>query len=303
MTIKHILTPSLLALAGTLLISTAQAQLIIATPNVQTLITFDADTPGIYQARTGTGNMRNISEPDAFDLSTFNANKASSFLTGGVASAHQFTAGYTGSGNGSPTRFQADANGDGTTNQNVGNVSQRVWRPDETSPLQGGNPTGDYSQLSSNALRLSVNAGFDSSAIFFRIQNNTGSTIKDWQFTSDIFYFEPDANSFSNLTFSYAIDNGVNPAAMTFTGFGTAPAITQGVVLSSLAGTLNQTVTTAGVANGDYIVLAFKDTTGNSGSTIFLDNIGVTGVIPEPGTYALFGGLVLLGITFLRRRR
>lgn len=288
---------TLLALSAFLIIAApASAQLVIYTTNTPSVITFDADTAGIYQARTGTGTMRSIAEPDAFGLSQFNANKSSALLVGGAASAQQYTTGFTGSGNGSPTRFQADANGDGDTiDEGVGNVNIRVYRPDETLG------TG----LSSNAVSLSQNGDFAFNSLYFRIQNNTGATVTDWTFAADIFYAEPDANNFSNLTFSYAIDNGVDPAAMTFTGFGTAPAITQAATLASLAGALNQTITTAGVANGDYIILAFRDTAAStSGSTIFLDNIGVTAVaVPEPSTYAALLGLLALGVVAYRRRR
>jgi len=270
----------------------AHGQLVINSLDTQQIITFDSDLAGIYQARTGTGFMRPLVEPDAFGLAPGNPNKSSALLVNGVAIANQPTTGWTGAGAGSPTRFANDANNNGDTDdESVGNSSVRVYRPDETTA----------SGLASNAFAVSRNNDFATSSIYFRIQNNTGSTINDWNFTSDIFYAEPDANNFSILQFSYAISNGIDPATMSFTAFGTAPTITSGMTLSATpAGTLNQTVSTSGVANGDYIILAFSDLQSAQGSTIFLDNIGVTAV-PEPGTVGLL--IAGLGILMMVRRR
>jgi hypothetical protein len=46
---------AVLALAALGLASTASAQLAITQLGTPTTITFDGNTPGIYQARTGTG--------------------------------------------------------------------------------------------------------------------------------------------------------------------------------------------------------------------------------------------------------
>jgi hypothetical protein len=123
--------------------------------------------------------------------------------------------------------------------------------------------------------------------------------VSAWTFTADLFIAEPDANNFSIIQFSYAVSNGDNPAAMSFTNFGGSPTITQNMTLSGTPQfQLNSTVS-ATVAHGDYIVLAFRDLQPEHGSTVFIDNIGVTAV-PEASTYALIG-LGLAALFTLRR--
>jgi hypothetical protein len=277
------------------LASTASAQLVITQLGTPTVITFDTATPGIYHPRTGTGDSRSISEPNSWDIDPNNnsANKPSALISTGVALSQTFHTGYTGQGNGSPTRFAADGNGNGNINDNdIGFETMLVLRPD-----QG---TG----LASNALRLSNNNDYALNSFYFRIQNNTGSTVSAWNFKADLFIAEPDDDGFSNIQFAYAVDNGNNPAAMTFTTFGGPFEIKSGM---TLVGThpqfkLDYTVNlNPGVANGGYIVLAFLDNPPNNtaGSTVFIDNIGITAV-PEPSTYALIG-LGLAALFTLRR--
>ena len=247
-----------------------------APPSVSLLgINFDEDSPGFYQARTGTGDMKTITEPDSWFVNSFNSNKTSSLLSNRVACSHSNLQGWSGNGNGSPTRFANDANNNGLTDD--GNAIQtdamRVIRPDESSGAG----------LASNAYRLSgqsdTNNDYAVNAVYFRIQNTTDAAITQLHVDADIFYAEPDANNFSNLVFSYAIDNGVDPGAMTFTDFGTAPAIQQGMTLSAIpAGQLYETLTIeGGIPAGGHIVLCFRDDSPDAaGSTILLDNIAVT---------------------------
>jgi hypothetical protein len=278
---------SVLALAALGLASTASAQLVITQLGTPTVITFDTDTPGIYSARTGTGNSRSITEPDDWDVNPNNPNKASALISTGVALSRSNHTGYTGQVQGSPTRFAADGNGNGLVDVDIGFNEMLVLRPD-----QG---TG----LASNALRLTLNNDWALNSFYFRIQNNTGSTVSAWTFTADLFIAEPNANNFSNIQFSYAVSNLTNPGNMTFTTFGGSPSITPGMTLSgNPAFQLNSTVS-ATVAHGDYIVLAFNDLQTTEGSTVFVDNIGITAV-PEPSTYALIG-LGLAALFTLRR--
>jgi hypothetical protein len=278
---------SVLALAALGLASTASAQLAITQLGTQTLITFDSATPGIYHPRTGNGGTYNIIEPDSWQLDNFNNDKGSGFLSNGVASSYGTLPGYQGQGNNSPTRFANDGNGNGQTNNEIGFGSMAVYRPDQ------------ISGLTSNAFRLAINNDWAQNGQYFRILNNTGSTVSAWTFTADLFIAEPDGNDFSIIQFSYAVSNGDNPAAMTFTTFGGSPTISQGMTLGTNPQfQLNATVN-ASVANGDYIVLAFRDLQTSNGSTVFIDNIGVTAV-PEPSTYALIG-LGLAALFTLRR--
>jgi hypothetical protein len=272
------------------LASTASAQLVITQLGTQTLITFDTATPGIYHPRTGTGGTYNIIEPDSWQLDNFNNDKGSGFLSNGVASSYGTLSGYQGQGNNSPTRFANDGNGNGnSTDDNIGFSGMAVYRPDQ---IPG---------LNSNAFRLAIDGDWAENGQYFRILNNTGSTVSAWTFTADLFIVEPDAdaNDFSNIQFAYAVDNGNNPATMPFTPFGGSPTITSGMTLSGTPQfQLNSTVS-ATVANGGYIVLAFLDTANAPGSTVFVDNIGITAV-PEPSTYALIG-LGLAALFTLRR--
>jgi hypothetical protein len=262
------------------LASTASAQLVITQLGTQTLITFDTDTPGIYHARTPGSPMRAIYEPNVGANELAND---SYFFSNGVASQHSHQYG------GNPTRFANDGDGNGQTNDQIGQTTQRVYHNGETAAAG----------LSSNALRLSDNNDWALNGWYFRIQNNTGSTVSAWTFTADLFIAEPNANNFSIIQFAYAVSNGDNPATMTFTPFGGPVNISQGMTLSATPQfQLNSTVN-ATVANGGYIVLAFRDLQATEGSTVFIDNIGITAV-PEPSTYALIG-LGLAALFTLRR--
>jgi hypothetical protein len=282
---------SLLALAAFGMASTASAQLVITNLNTPTLIDFDSATPGIYHPRTGTGGTFNIIEPNSWQLDNFNADQGSGFLSNGVANSYGNVEGYVGQGNNSPTHFANDGNGNGQTNNEIGFGGMAVYRPDQP----------EATGLNSNAFRLAINNDWAQNGQYFRIQNNTGATVSQWTFTADLFIAEPDASNFSNIQFSYAVDNGVNPATMTFTTFGGSPTITQGMTLSGTPQfQLNSTVS-ATVAHGDYIVLAFNDLQTTEGSTVFVDNIGIT-AIPEPSTLAL-AGIALSSLLLVRRRR
>jgi hypothetical protein len=270
------------------LASTASAQLIITQLGTTTTIDFDSTTPGIYQARTGTGGSRSIAEPNSWDVDPNNANKASALISTGVALSQTFHTGYAEQGNGSPTRFAADGNGNNTTNDvDIGFSTMLVLQETE---------------LASNALRLSDNDDYALNSFYFRIQNNTGSTVTAWNFKADLFIAEPNGNDFSIIEFAYAVDNGNNPATMTFTPFGGPFQIQSGMTLGTNPQfQLDYTVIdlNPGVANGGYIVLAIRDIQPGYGSTVFIDNIGITAV-PEPSTYALIG-LGLAALFTLRR--
>jgi hypothetical protein len=263
---------------------TATAQLVITQLGTPTVIDFQSDIPGVYVTPTGFGGVTTIAEPNAPEV-TNPSNRYSAVISTGVSFLHPNANG------GNPTLFAADGNSNGTTTDlSISHGSMKV--------LDSTGPEADP-QLSSRALRLSPNNDGIQNAVFFRIQNNTGQTVNSWIFTADIFFREPNAGDSSSVELSYAANNGNNPGAMTFNTIATSPSSVQSSVLY-LAHSFNETVNVS-VANGDYIVLRFRDTQGQagSGSTTFIDNIGVIAV-PEPSTYLLIG--LGVGALFALRR-
>jgi hypothetical protein len=223
--------------------------------------------------------MRSISEPDAGGLAT-TTDKTSALFANRVASAQNNHTGWTGSGSGSSTRFANDADNDGnTTDEIVGLQGIRVYRPDET----------EATGLPSNALAIAADNDWATSAVFIRIQNTTAQAISTWKIGGKFYISEPDTSNKSLLQFAYAVSDDTNPDAMTFTPYGTPPAVTPGMVLSTTpAYTLSETITTTPVAPGGYLVLAFRDTQNNGdgsfGSAVFLDDLTTTAVVPSSVT-------------------
>lgn len=266
----------------------AHAQLVISTPGAASVVTFDEDVAGIYQARTGTGANRILTEPSAWDRSQFNGNRANTLLPEGV-SMRSSNAGASPSGVANDaTPFGNDYNLNEATNNGfnqpaVGGLGVRL----------GGNTVNE-----SNALAIAFDGNFQVVSFFFRIQNNTGAPIDMWNFTFDVLYGDDDS-SLSDLVFSYAVSSDSDPDDITFSNFGTAPAIgtTDGL---ELAGTVNENIS-ATVANGEYIILGFTDTVAD-GSTVMIDDLAITAVVPEPAHYAAALAAVMGLLCWLRRR-
>ncbi len=260
----------------------------IGSTNTQTLIDFDTDVANVFQIGAGDnagGATTQVGESDQWNMhGTFNSYRFGGLLTAGAAMMYQYQDG------GVATTFGVDPNGDGDVNDLYG--SNRI----------GAEQASDLAGASSNGLLLSVDGDFASSAFYIRIKNDTGQTITDWNFAADVLYEESESSA-STATFGYAIDNGLVGTSMTFTGFGNASAATSGATYATTAYGLDETLTTAGVADGEYIVLGFFDQLNNShGSGIVIDNIGITALtaVPEPGSLSLFA---VAGLCMSCRRR
>ena len=252
----------------------------VVNDGTQQLITFESDIAGVFVANAGTEGNYGIVEPDAWQISPWNDNRGAGLISTAAALQQEWHPGYN-SVAASSTRLLADGDGNGTTNTTIGFNQVGV-------KLGAG---ADHS------MQMAQDGDYANNGLYFRILNDTGATVTDWTFDA-LVYFGDDDTSTSTLSFSYAIDNGTDPDAMTFSSFDSVSAAI-GDVITTLDYTMSQTVTTAGVADGDYIVLAFTDPSGD-GSDIYLDDIGVT-AIPEPATLGLIATLSG-AMLFIRRR-
>jgi hypothetical protein len=104
-------------------------------------------------------------------------------------------------------------------------------------------------------------------------------------------------NAASNV---YPQEDG-STGTVTFGEIGLGVAITTGVTSISYDFTLTEAGNT-----GDYLVLGWGTRSANGGVTGTVSdafNVDNITIVPEPGTYALLGGLLALSHVMLRRRR
>ena len=248
---------AMVAMAG------AASAALMVTNNTQHLITFETDIAGAFVANVGDNEWsRNVIEPDGNEASPLNANRGPVMLSTSWAARHVWH--NDGLGGGVPTYFLADANNNGTTDQVLGSNQMGMY--------DGAGATSNH------AYRVTLDGSWADTGLYLRIQNNTGAAVTDWTFNMDVYFGEADSDE-STLQYSYAVDNGTAPGAMTYTTFGAALSSVNGDVITGPAKTMNETVTTTGVAAGGYIVLQIdsKNTSGGA-SDVYLDNIGVTAV-------------------------
>ncbi len=270
--------------------TTSHANILLESLNSQQLITFDADYPGVVSTGPAIVTTK-LAEPDSFRVIGSSTDRANVLVTSGASLAYGFIQ------DGTPYRLRADQNNNGNTTEEVNFNPIGIYRPTDGNTTGFQADYGNLSSLSSNGYLLSGDGDFATGGLFLRAQNNTGGTVTDFKFDASVFYKEDDDNK-STFTWGYAIDNGDNISTMSFVDLGATPAITNGDTFAGGAKLLSVTVSTAGVADGEFLVLGFRDG-GGGGSSIVLDDIGVTAV-PEPSSLALIG---LAGIACLARRR
>ena len=273
----------------------AASAALVVNDGTTTTLTFDAAHTNVFAPGKGTnsgGSATGVAEPDQFNFfGVFNANASGGLMSTATSISHQFHNGGTAS------PFGADSNGDADFGDAANTTNQL-----------GAERAADLVGATSNGLLVSKEGDFANSGIYLRIQNNTGATVSDWNFSAKV-YYEESGGGASTATFGYAVDNGTDPTfstGMTYTDFGAAPAAISTDSYATLAYTLNETVTTSGVADGDYIVLGFFDQLNNAnGSGIVIDDIGITAVIsavPEPSSFFLLGAISLLAFGKHRTR-
>jgi len=160
-----------------------------------------------------------------------------------------------------------------------------------------------------NTLSASGTTIFNPGALELRVRNDTSSTVTGINFVFDIFVFN-DRGSEYQLDFGVYLDgedkvNDIRPAGSLTTDAGrdNPPASNTWQAAKPQSGSvwgLNWTT-------GNDLIFRWAGTNLDALETNFdelaLDNIRITTAIPEPSTYALiFGALVLLGEVVVKRR-
>lgn len=263
--------------------SVSHAALVMNSGNTPVLFTFDDDVSGVFVAAAGDGLNANgsIGETDAWTMNTqYNTNRQGGFFSTAASASNEWTSG-------SPFPFAANFNADADTEDYLNiNDTVNIQRTSE-------------SGLPTRVLKLATANNWGTQAFYLRVQNNTGATVTSWNLAGDLFTADSDG-SLGTESIGYAVDNGTSPSAMTFTNITSRVGVNTGGLYAyqSLAG-LSETVS-ASVANGDYLVLAFRDSGGNR-SSFAVDNLAITAVVPEPTALAL-AGMSLAGLLARRRK-
>lgn len=145
----------------------------------------------------------------------------------------------------------------------------------------------------------------------FGITNNTGATLTsaDIAFVSAI-WRTPNNNTSDSLTVGYAITTSAAWTSLTYTTINElGSSISQGAAgggvnadpnASGLFSAKSATLGGLNWADGDTLYIRFLD--GNGAAAWGIDNFSFA-AIPEPSSYAVLAGVVVLGLAAVRRRR
>lgn len=255
----------------------ARAEIVLNSPDTPVTVDFNSSIPGIVQVYAG--NRRGLMEPNWWERQS---NLGQAFHPEGVALMHTF--GDFGRGNGVGSLLGPDANGDGDT----GDVFGGTVTPFIEMNFFG---AGDHVAI------LNSEGSWANTFMRFRIRNNSGGTLGKLVFGFDVYGRDTtDDSSYSTLYYRYVLSNETNTDAMTFTTLGNIQ-IPYTAGETQLIASINTTVDVS-FAQGDYAVLALDAQGNNARNSVYIDNLSVMGIVPEPGVI----GLAALALVAIRRK-
>lgn len=170
----------------------------------------------------------------------------------------------------------------------------------------GNNTEGIYAFNVDNGINVKVALGvqptsndFNDGKIVLWLQNNSGGTLTDLEVSFDAFYFN-DTNRSNSLNFAYSLDN----ITYTDTNLDFSSPAASGASSWSAGQTLNTTIQGLNLSDGADFYIAWLSDRGGTGPTddqLALDNINIT-AIPEPSTYSLVFGCIVLSFFLWRQK-
>lgn len=254
----------------------ARAEIVLNSPDTPVTVDFNTGIPGILQVNSGT--RRGLIEATWWGRNVSDYG----FHTEGV-SLRNPNRDY-GRGQNVSSLFGPDADGDGNTAEILGGEAPPFIEKD----LLG---SGDH------VAALSLQGWWESGYLRFRIRNNAGGTLGKLVFAFDVYGLDSgNDSSYCTFYYRYALDNGTDPDTMTFTTLGNFQ-IPYTAGERQLVASINTTVDVS-FAQGDYAVLSLDAIHNNAGNSVWIDNLSVMGIVPEPGVI----GLAALALVAIRRK-